>query len=154
MNRGLAILSLAAGMLALSLALGDDEPLEPKSCLRITDLRNTDIIDDWTIVFHTSGRDVYLNRLPNRCPGLRAADAFTYSTSLNVLCNTDIIAPLYRLGGGFTRGVSCGLGRFEPTTREEVALLKNKDIEVDVDAVAPEVEDLDEAKEEVTDGED
>ena len=73
-------------------------------------------------------RDIYLNRLPNRCPGLKVADAFTYATSLNRVCNVDIIRVLRQSGGRFFPGPACGLGKFEPITRDEVALLKERPI--------------------------
>jgi hypothetical protein len=149
MTSGLAIDARAAWIVATCLLLpgpvtGDEGAVEVKSCVYIRQIRNTDIIDDRTIVFHMAGTDIFLNRLPNRCPGLKIADSFMYATSLTRLCNVDIISPLRQQHGGFRRGPSCGLGRFEPTTREEIALLKNKDIEIDEDAAMPDIETLDE----------
>ncbi len=109
-------------------------------CVQIRSIGTTDIIDDRTIVFHMRGRDVYLNRLPNRCPGLKIADAFGYETSLSVLCNVDIIRVLRNFGGRFHSGAGCGLGMFEPTTKEEIALLKERPVEPAEKAVAAEIE--------------
>jgi hypothetical protein len=63
-----------------------------------------------------------------------------YRTSLNQLCDLDIITVLNSLGFGFMRGPSCGLGSFQPVTEDEVALLKEGDITADGEAVMPEVE--------------
>jgi hypothetical protein len=68
------------------------------------------------------GDDVYLNELPYQCPQLGFYKSYTYSTSINQLCNTEIITVLdtaarQRLG-------SCGLGKFEkltPISEEEMA---------------------------------
>ncbi|MFC3213752.1 hypothetical protein [Novosphingobium panipatense] len=41
--------------------------------------------------------------LPNTCNGLKAADTFTYETSLTQLCRQDIIYPLQQFGGSWQR---------------------------------------------------
>jgi hypothetical protein len=155
MKHRLAISGPAAGIVAVSLLtpvllFGDDEkdpvPAAGESCVYLRDIRRTDIVDDRNVIFHMRGSGIYLNRLPNRCPGLKIADSFMYSTSLTALCNVDIIRPLRQQAGGFRPGPGCGLGRFEPITEEEIALLKNKDIEIDGDAVTAEIEDLDEGE--------
>ena len=56
-----------------------------------------------TSCFICAARDIYHVRLPNRCPGLRIADSFMYSTSLSVLCDLDIIRPLRNFGGSLVR---------------------------------------------------
>ena len=77
------------------------------------------IRDDWTIDFMAGGKRVYRNTLPNRCPGLRAANAFSYETSLTQLCDTDIIYVLNTVGGSLQRGAGCGLGEFVPVELEQ-----------------------------------
>ncbi len=136
----LLLLALSAGPAPAEEALGEEWPVEPVKCVHIGRIDNTDIIDDRTIVFYMRGRDIYLNRLPHRCPGLRVADAFGYTTSLTVLCNVDIIRVLRSFDRGFQSGVGCGLGLFEPITKEEIALLKDKTIAPDDEAVAAEIE--------------
>jgi hypothetical protein len=82
---------------------------ESLSCLNIVNIRDTKILDDQTILFETSGGEVYINRLPAYCTGLRSADAFSYSTSLDRLCGVDIITVLEQ---GSSQGSRCGLGKF------------------------------------------
>ncbi len=113
-----------------------------KTCVMLRSIDRTDVIDDYNILFYMRGPDIYHVRLPNRCPGLRIADSFMYSTSLNVLCDLDIIRPLRNFGGGFRPGVGCGMGRFRLITKEEVAILKNKDIEVEAERGEADVEAL------------
>ncbi|MEL6531132.1 MAG: hypothetical protein AAFQ27_14310, partial [Pseudomonadota bacterium] len=52
--------------------------------------------------------------LPNRCPRLGSGEAFSYNTSINQLCNTEIIYVIENFGGQIQRGAGCGLGRFVP----------------------------------------
>lgn len=92
----------------------------PVSCIPIAQFSTTRIRDDWTIDFiGGAGNKVWRNRLPNRCPGLKAEDKFTYETSLTQLCSTDIIYVLHDYGGNLQRGAGCGLGQFEPVELEK-----------------------------------
>jgi hypothetical protein len=86
---------------------------DPVSCIQLTDARNSEVRDDYTIDFMRNSREGWRNVLPNRCPGLASRDAFTYETSLSQLCSTDIIYVL-ETAGGLHRGAGCGLGRFVP----------------------------------------
>jgi hypothetical protein len=113
-----------------------------KNCVMLRNIDRTDVVDDYNILFYMRGPDIYHVRLPHRCPGLRMADSFMYSTSLNVLCDLDIIRPLRNFGGSFRPSGACGLGRFTPITKEEVALLKNKDVEVEPERAEADVETL------------
>ena len=85
----------------------------PTSCIRLSEIRETKIRDDWTIDFVGNGGRVWRNALTARCPGLRAENAITYETSLSELCNTDI-GYVLETAGGLHRGPSCSLGRFVP----------------------------------------
>jgi hypothetical protein len=49
-----------------------------------------------------------------------------YKTSLNELCNVDIITVLNSVGSGFLPGISCGLGNFYPITKENADTLKKQ----------------------------
>jgi hypothetical protein len=91
---------------------------EPVNCVQISQIRSTRVIDDQTIDFHMRGGAVLRNTLPNRCPGLGFERAFSYSTSINQLCNVDIITVVNQ-GGGPRRGASCGLGQFVPVKPAE-----------------------------------
>jgi len=86
---------------------------KPRSCVSLTQIRETRVVDDRTIDFIMRDRQVLRNTLPNSCPGLGFERAFTYATSLSELCSVDIITVLQQ-GGGIRRGASCGLGAFVP----------------------------------------
>ncbi len=86
-----------------------------RSCVQLSQIREARVVDDRTIDFYLSGREVLRNTLPNACPQLGFEKAFTYSTSLSQLCSVDIITVIIQ-GGGPRTGASCGLGPFAPFT--------------------------------------
>jgi len=121
--RFLAMSMVAGASLALAGCAQDDRPAraqqtmipagDPVNCVTLSQLRETRVIDDQTIDFIMRDGTVLRNTLPNRCPSLGFERAFSYSTSLNRLCNVDIITVITQ-GGGPRRGASCGLGMFVP----------------------------------------
>ncbi|MGN6357634.1 MAG: hypothetical protein ACTHLU_09175 [Novosphingobium sp.] len=91
---------------------------EPVSCIRLTQFSDSRVRDDHTIDFLRNSRQGWRNTLPQRCAGLRSANAFTYKVSTGELCSVDIITVLDNVGGGLQRGGSCGLGQFVPIELE------------------------------------
>ena len=84
---------------------------------------------------------IYRNSLQRRCPTLRN-NAYSYKTSLNMLCHLDRITVQRRIGGGFSPGPTCGLGMFVPISAEELAVFKeNRGLKPDDDKVEPELVD-------------
>jgi len=81
------------------------------SCLRID---RTRVADENTILFHMRGGDVYRNDLETRCPNIESEQGFMYRTTLNQLCDSDVVTVLDDIGFGFMPGASCGLGNFRP----------------------------------------
>ncbi len=148
MTNNKRLLSISASLLAVSLlstgtARAHDEPADAtraKHCVSLLRIDRTDIIDDSNILFYMTDGTIYRNQLPHRCPGLRRADSFMYRTSLNQLCDLDIITVLNSLGFGFMRGPSCGLGSFQPVTEDEVAVLKAGEVTPEPERVTPETE--------------
>ena len=89
----------------------------PVSCLRLADIRESLVRDDRTIDFVTrSRRQVYRVALPYACPSLGFERRFSYATSVDLLCSTDIITVLQDTGGGVGGGASCGMAPFQPVT--------------------------------------
>ncbi|PXA82947.1 hypothetical protein DMC47_44655 [Nostoc sp. 3335mG] len=86
----------------------------PVSCVSIHNIRETRVRDDSTIDFYMNGGKVYRNKLPNSCPSLGFEERFGYETSIDQLCNVDIITVLN--SSPPLRGASCGLGQFQPIT--------------------------------------
>ncbi len=133
MNR-IALLAGVAGLVALgSCTAGDNRrapavaaapmpapatPIKPaagRSCVQLSQIRETRVVDDRTIDFILRDRSVLRNTLPYACPTLGFERAFSYATSLSELCAVDIITVINN-GGGPRRGASCGLGTFVPYT--------------------------------------
>jgi hypothetical protein len=111
----IALLS-AGGAVALS-TKKTSEPVravgEPKSCVTISQIRSTKVVDNSTIDFRMAGGKTYRNALPQSCPGLKFEDRFSYRTSLNQLCSVDIVRVLHDQGGRLYEGAGCGLGKFQ-----------------------------------------
>ena len=86
---------------------------ESESCISVSNIRDTDVIDERTIDFRTPGGRIYRNRLANSCPRLESS-GFTYTTTISRLCRGEIVYPIERFGGELSRGPGCGLGEFVP----------------------------------------
>ncbi|MFS0848336.1 hypothetical protein AB3M93_02550 [Novosphingobium panipatense] len=124
------MLALSAAALAACTPEGprDTPPPSPaaqalgpaEDCLPLHQFSNTRIRDDRTIDFISgTGSRVWRVTLPNTCNGLKAADTFTYETSLTQLCRQDIIYPLQQFGGSWQRMGGCGMGPFVPVKLEK-----------------------------------
>jgi hypothetical protein len=83
-----------------------------RTCVSLTELRNSRVRSDRVIDFTSGSRNAYRVVLPQPCPQLGFEQRFTYSTSLTQLCAQDIITVLY--SSPVTRGASCGLAPFQP----------------------------------------
>jgi hypothetical protein len=90
-----------------------------ESCLPLRDIDNSQILDDQTILFKTTGKQTYLNELPGPCPELKVQGTFSYKTPVNRLCNTDSITVV---DTALHQQLSaCLLGKFEKLTPKEKA---------------------------------
>jgi hypothetical protein len=122
----------AAALLALAIsasapAFADaQEPAEARgpSCLRLTDIESSSVIDRQHIAFRMRDGRTFVNNMPYPCLGLRRDTAWLHRTSMAEVCDLDIITVLNNIGGGFMPGASCGLGRFELVTPSELEALK------------------------------
>ena len=136
-----SIYAFALCCLAASVALAQDSPDDPESpvydldeedfaidregerCISTRNIRNTDILDERTILFRMRGGDYFVNYLRNDCPGLVREERFSYRSSGGRLCQVDMIRVLEQFGGFIQEGMSCGLGVFYPITGEEAEFL-------------------------------
>ena len=84
-----------------------------RTCVLLTNIQQTRVVDDRTIDFIMRDGQVLRNNLPNTCAGLKINRSFAYKTSQSQLCNVDIITVVVQ-GAGPVRGASCGLGSFTP----------------------------------------
>ncbi len=102
---------------------------ESERCINTVRIDRTEVIDDRTVVFYLNGGDIYVNRLPHRCPGLRSRQAFMYKTTTSTLCSIDTIRVLDSFGGGLRPGIGCGLGEFHPVSPGTIDQMKAFDDE-------------------------
>ncbi|MBQ0797116.1 DUF6491 family protein [Zhongshania sp.] len=98
----------------------------PERCVNLRRIDQLEVIDNRSILFFMKGKQIYLNDLPRPCNGLSRHETIMYKTSLNELCNVDIITVLNSVGSGFLPGISCGLGNFYPITKENADTLKKQ----------------------------
>jgi hypothetical protein len=120
MNHALAILLIASLSGLSPWAAAADQPQGTvedtgQRCVSLKSIRSTKVLDDQTILFEMSGKQMLVNRLPRRCPGLGFEKRFGYKTSLSQLCSTDIISVITDIGPG----ARCGLGMFTPWVAPE-----------------------------------
>lgn len=106
----------------------DDLDRTPHDCLILSNIRQTTVIDDRTILFYMRGgkKEVFRNYLPHECPNLGREGRFAYKTSINRLCNVDLITVLQQFGPGLTPGFTCRLGEFYPMTYDEAEILRRE----------------------------
>lgn len=124
----LLVLLLVAAATALPAAQDEDKGAAKPAlqCIRLSNIRRITILDNSHLVFQMNGGERYLNTLPYTCPGLAMNQTIMYRTSLDRLCDVDVITVLESLGQGYSPRASCGLGSFKPVTDKELNDLKTQ----------------------------
>ena len=92
-----------------------------KRCLSLHKFSEVKALDEHHIVFELHGDRFYLVQLERRCPGLKPQNAVAYEHRSARLCQMDRVSGV-GVTGGFSP--SCQLGRFQPVTEEQIALLE------------------------------
>jgi hypothetical protein len=100
------------------------ESTQLERCVRLPQIDHTDVVDDNTILFYMRDGTILRNNLPQRCPDLKGQDRFMYRVTLPSLCDVDVITVLNNIGPGFMPGASCGLGKFQPISKEAADEIK------------------------------
>jgi hypothetical protein len=90
----------------------------PTSCITTNQIRSMRVVDDRTIDFEMTGRRVFRNDLPTRCPGLSFNTAVRHNSRTSQLCSLNTITP--RAPGGGWNNPGCRLGQFQPLVRAPV----------------------------------
>ena len=94
---------------------------QSKRCLPLHKVYEVNALDENHIVFELHGDRYYLVQLERRCPGLRPQNAVAYEHRSSRLCAMDSVRGV-GVTGGFSP--SCQLGRFQPVSEEQIALLE------------------------------
>ena len=105
------LLTVLLSLLGFAVSAESDIP-EEQTCVPLQRIESLKILDDQTILFSMTNGPNYLNKLPNKCIGMRPGKTLMYKTSLSQLCHLDTVTVLDNVGGGLMRGASCGLGKF------------------------------------------
>ena len=109
----IALFSTGATLAGVPADTGDQTKIEDsKRCIDLARIKDLDVIDDQTILFHMIGNKTYKNMLPHRCTMLGFEKGIAYQTSMNRLCNVDTIKVL-------NYGATCILGMFEPYVEDD-----------------------------------
>ncbi len=86
---------------------------ETTSCLMLRSIRDTDIVDDNTMLIEASG-ETYLNELSGRCSGLSREGRYVHKSSGARMCQGDILQVIDSFG---TMRGACSLGPFEKLSK-------------------------------------
>lgn len=94
---------------------------QSKRCLSLHKFDEVRALDENHILFEMKGGKYYVVQLERRCPGLLPQNAVGYEHRSSRLCATDRVR-----GIGVTGSFSptCQLGRFQPISKEQLALLE------------------------------
>jgi hypothetical protein len=92
-------------------------------CLGLIRIEDSKILDSRHMLFTMTDKGMYLNTLPKKCGSMGPGDTYTFRTSINRLCQGDVITMLHPGGRDFIPGASCALGMFEPVTQAQVDAL-------------------------------
>jgi hypothetical protein len=109
-------------------AKSDEFDRTPKDCITPSNIKQTVVIDDSTILFYMRGstKVTYRTALSHECPNLARENRFSYKTTMNRLCDSDLVTVLEQYGVGLREGFSCRLGMFYPIPYEEAELLRKE----------------------------
>jgi hypothetical protein len=89
---------------------------EPVSCIQLTRIRSSEIIDSTAVIYKESARRWYVNQPDHgRCAMLNPRRIIITRTPSTQLCGNDLIT-IAEAGSPITYG-ACGLGKFVPYTR-------------------------------------
>ena len=154
--RGLATRLAIALTLASAPALGQDDETDvvdaaaadtvlidrtPRSCISMSRIRHTEVIDDRTVLFISRSGSGYVNLLETNCPTLKMNGLFRYRVNSGIrtarLCDSQAITVIDRLTNGLTH--NCRLGSFHPVSEEQVQLILNPQVRATVELTPIEV---------------
>ena len=119
-----AYLTLLATVALIPVVAADEEEevaldRTPRDCISTNRIRETDVVDDRTIVFRMRGGEYFTNMLERECPGLERNKRFMHETRGGRLCDVDTITVLEQWTGRIAPGFTCRLGQFHPITQIE-----------------------------------
>lgn len=96
-------------------------------CLRTWEYRRVEILDNKHLLFYGAHGKVWLNRLRQRCVGLRPSATLRFDLHSGQVCNLDSVTAIEpRLWFWDRVSGTCSLGSFEPLPLAQAELLKDQ----------------------------
>lgn len=96
-----------------------------KRCLSTFEYDRVEVLDQQHLLFESNtGRQVWLNTLRTKCPGLREDDVLAFEMRGNRLCSLDTATVMERFLFWQRTGPTCSLGEFQQLTEGQAALLR------------------------------
>ena len=94
-------------------------------CLKSENIERTEPIGDRYIVFHLRGNEIWIAQMRNRCPLMGSNSKLMFVKNNPRICEWDTVRVVQDDGGDEYRlGPPCNLPKFEPVSKEQVAMLK------------------------------
>ncbi|MCZ6619773.1 MAG: DUF6491 family protein [Gammaproteobacteria bacterium] len=107
----------------LNETLPESEYRDTTRCLPTSHYRKIEILSDRYLIFRGRGERVWINRLRNRCHGLRKNQILVFKRFGMNLCGTDQVTGRDR-GFGIGGSATCMLGEFEEINERRADALK------------------------------
>lgn len=107
----------------LSQPLAAEEYGQDERCLSTHVYDQVDILDDQHVVFRGRGDKLWLNKLRNRCIGLKRNDVLQFRVRDSRICDLDTFEGVDSLLWGIRSG-TCTLGTFRPVTPEQLEAIE------------------------------
>ncbi len=109
----------------LTQPLAGNEYAEQVRCLATYTYNSVEILDSRHVVFKGPGGRYWLNRLRNRCLGLRRNDTLKFALRTSQICDLDTFEAISIAVGSPTRtSATCSLGTFTPMTEDQLKAVK------------------------------
>ena len=100
---------------------GDSRPVR---CLPDAAYTDVEVINPELLLFHGIGDRMWLNRTRQACLGSRIDPVLAFDMRRGRLCDLDSVAVADNLGGYWSTGAACSLGKFAPVSPEQAALVR------------------------------
>lgn len=97
---------------------------EGERCLSTYAYRSVDVLDDQHVLFKGSGDKMWLNKLRQRCLGLRPDETLRFEIRNNRVCDLDSFQSVHTFLYSAQTSGNCTLGKFTPVTPEQVEAIE------------------------------
>ncbi|MDE0056250.1 MAG: hypothetical protein OXP28_17585 [Gammaproteobacteria bacterium] len=96
----------------------------PVSCLPDTAYTDVEVINPELLLFHGLGDRMWLNQTRQACLGSRIDPVLAFDMRRGRLCDLDSVAVADNIGGHWSTGAACSLGKFAPVSPEQAELVR------------------------------